>query len=210
MPAGGREYRTRAVLEVTGVAATGILHLLFEEVLDQKGLFIGLAAAAWVTYVILRCRREPGALAAWGFGRAGFGSSLRWAALVFAIGAVAMAVVAGVRGTLEWNPHLLPILALYPIWGLVQQFLVQALVARNLERLGVPGPVLLTVTSTAFAVVHWPDAVLMTATFLLGFAFTPIYLRHRNLWPLGVFHGWLGALAYFWILAFDPWADLIG
>ena len=29
-------------------------------------------------------------------------------------------------------------------------------------------------------------------------------------WPLGLYHGWLGAFAYFWILERDPWQELFG
>jgi membrane protease YdiL (CAAX protease family) len=60
-----------------------------------------------------------------------------------------------------------------------------------------------------FGLAHWPDGVLMATTFLLGVVFIPMYLRWRNLWPLGVYHGWLGALMYFWILQRDPVAEIL-
>lgn len=50
----------------------------------------------------------------------------------------------------------------------------------------------------------------MAATFMMGLAFTPMYLRHRNLWPLGIYHGWLGVLTYYWVLARDPWTEMFG
>ena len=41
-------------------------------------------------------------------------------------------------------------------------------------------------TASAFAIVHWPDWMLVGATFGLGLAFTPMYIRSRNLWPLAI------------------------
>jgi membrane protease YdiL (CAAX protease family) len=124
-----------------------------------------------------------------------------------------MAVVAALAGTLRLHAHLVPLLLLYPLWGLVQQFLVQALVAANLVRVrGALGSrtAVVSVCAVLFGVVHLPDLALAVATFVLGVAFTVIYLRHRNLWPLGLYHGWLGAIAYFWVLARDPWQEVFG
>jgi hypothetical protein len=37
-----------------------------------------------------------------------------------------------------------------------------------------------------------------------------IFLRWRNVWPLGICHGWLGVLFYFWVLGRDPWLEILG
>jgi len=38
----------------------------------------------------------------------------------------------------------------------------------------------------------------------------PLFLKYRNLWALGLFHGWLAAVFYFLALGRDPWLELIG
>jgi len=38
----------------------------------------------------------------------------------------------------------------------------------------------------------------------------PLYFRYRNLWPLGVLHGWLGAFFYLWVLGRDMWVENFG
>ena len=43
------------------------------------------------------------------------------------------------------------------------------------------------------------------ATAALEMAVIPLYWRFCNLWPLGVLHGWLGALFYLWVLNTDMW-----
>lgn len=207
--AGSRAERTRARGEIAAVLATGALFLLFEEVLRQKALFIGLAIAFWGAYVLRRARAEPGTWKAWGFGRDGLRPSAHAAIAILAAGAGLAALAGALRGTLRLHWHVLPLLALYPVWGLTQHFMLQALVARNLDRLGTPRPVLVATTAALFALAHVPDPVLVTATFLLAAAFTPVYLRWKNLWPLGIVHGWLGALAYFRMLGRDPVEELI-
>lgn len=52
---------------------------------------------------------------------------------------------------------------------------------------------------------HLPSWKLAAGTFGLGLAYTPLYLHHRNLWPLGLYHGWLGVFYYFWVLERNPW-----
>ena len=124
-----------------------------------------------------------------------------------------MAGIALSHSSLSFHWHMIPLLLFYPVWGLIQQFLVQALVAGNLSGTsGVVGaPWFVTIVCAGlFAVVHLPDLVLAICTFLLGLAFTPIYLKWRNLWPLGIYHGWLGVFVYFWVLNRDPWLEMLG
>ena len=59
----------------------------------------------------------------------------------------------------------------------------------------------------AFGLIHLPDLALVAATCMLELALIPLYQRHRNLWPLGVVHGWLGAFFYLWVLDRDLWAE---
>ena len=201
--------KVKALGETAAVVATGLLHLFFEEVLHAKGPFILLAGLCWGTYLVLSVRRDRNLPLEWGFGRKGFRPTARWAAGILLSGAGIMALTGAFRGTLSWNPHLLPILLLYPIWGLLQQFLLQALLARNLDHILRSRAPAVLLASFLFAGVHLPDFLLAGATLLLALLFVPVYLRHRNLYPLGVVHGVLGALAYYWILGRDPWIEIL-
>ena len=44
----------------------------------------------------------------------------------------------------------------------------------------------------------------------MGAAYAALYQRHRNLWPLGLYHGVLGAEFYVWVLGRNPWQELLG
>src|ERR1039458_5460111 len=61
-----------------------------------------------------------------------------------------------------------------------------------------------------FGAVHLPDMRLAAATCVLGGAFTLIYLRWRNLWPLGLYHGWLRVFFYYWVMGREPWGEMFG
>lgn len=199
--------------EVVAVAATGLLHLLVSNVLGLQGLFIAVALTAWIAYAVWRARRDPQALARWGFGRRGLRATWIATAVFGVVAGVVMAIVGHHRGQLRVDLSLWMLLLLYPVWGLIQQFLVQALVAGNLRRTTTwtrSAWFVAPACAVLFGIVHLPDVRLVGATFLLGLVFTPMYLRWRNLWPLGLHHGWLGALYYLWVLGRDPWTDVLG
>lgn len=212
-----REDRERRTVtsrrEVLALILTGVAHLFFENVLAAKWEFMLCAFAAWSVHLARQIRREPTMWEQWGFRWEHFAATFACAGVVFIVGAIALAGIAIHHGEFVMHWHILPLLIAYPLWGLLQQFLLQALLTRNLAA-GAPwlrSPWRVSpLAASLFALAHWPDTMLMGATFLLGLVFTPMYLRWRNLWPLGLFHGWLGALTYFWLLGRDPWVELLG
>ena len=194
-------------VEVGLVVGTGGLHHLFLHVLGFHGIFIALAVVGWTTYVVRKARQHPDVLVDWGFTRRRLRETFIVTSLVAVFGGAGLAAIGAARGHLALHWHMLPLLGLYPIWGVIQQFLVQGLFAANLAKteLGIRHQLVVVVASAlVFASAHLPAADITLATFLLGMAFTPIYLRFRNLWPLGLYHGWLGLAFYFWVVARDP------
>ena len=122
-----------------------------------------------------------------------------------------MMLYAHSNNTILFNPHIIPILILYPLWGFIQQFLVVGLVAGNLKDLRsgkVPLVLIVLSASVLFSLVHYPYPLLMIATFFLALLYTFIYLRYRNLISLGLFHGWLGCFFMFYVLSRDPWREV--
>jgi len=101
------------------------------------------------------------------------------------------------------------VVLLYPVWGLGQQFALQALITRNL-RAYVPRlwPRIMA-ASAIFSAAHFPNYPLMALTLIAGLAFCWIYEKHNNLWAIGIVHGFLGALAYYLVLGNDPGAEIM-
>jgi len=196
---------------VAAVIVTGIAHLVIATWLDRQLLFILAAGAAWITFLAISAYRDPTAPREWGFTRLGFGRSLR---LLLPFALLAVPATAGyglLAGTLLLSWRLVPLLALYPAWGLVQQFLVVGLLAGALRRHGrLPDGVIVAVTSLLFAAVHLPSIPLAVVAGLMGAITTSVYFRAGNLFALGLFHGWVASLAYFFVLGIDPLAALLG
>ncbi len=202
----------RQWLEVVAVAATGICFLVFQN-FGAKGLFIALASMSWSGYVIWRVRQDSSLWVQWGFRTDNLRTAFFWPTAMFVLGVSLMAWYGAAHGRVLWPRHILVLLLLYPLWGILQQFLVQALGVANLMTL-FPNQgwiVALLVGVTLFSVVHYPDGwLLMAATGVMACFFIPCYLRDRNLWPLGLYHGWFGTFFYLWVLGKDPWLDIFG
>jgi hypothetical protein len=139
--------------------------------------------------VYFRHRRHPGILAYWGFRTDNFRKSFLQL-LPLAMAAVLLFAAVGYatgKWVLSW--HLLPVLLLYPVWGVIQQFLVVGLVAGNLQDYA--GRRLPPVAGhgkyggLVFGV-HWPARLLVAGTFRAGPGLRTVYLRRRNLWTLGL------------------------
>ncbi len=195
-----------------GVILTIALHLVLQTG-GPNPYFIAGACLFWAGFVAVRVRRQPGALRAWGFRSDNLAVSSRLPALLFVLTAAAFAGYALWRGHFRFPLHALPLFLLYPVWGLVQQFLALGIVVNNLERIGALAarPVLLALIAAAvFGAVHADDLKLAAGTFALELVLVPLYRRDRNLWPLGVLHGWVGGLFYLWVLNRDLWAENFG
>src|SRR5262249_9091132 len=99
------------------------------------------------------------------------------------------------------------------VWGVIQQFLALGVVVGNLERirgLGERKPALVILCAVLFGLVHLYDIRLAVGTFLLELLLIPLYLKDRNIWPLGVLHAWLGVPFYLWVLKEDLWTYTFG
>lgn len=209
--------------EVFAVIATAIAFQIAVHVLGLHAPFVVVASIGWIGYVALRVREDPRRLQRWGFGRARLRPALLATTAFAVLALVLLAVFAASRERLVVRPALLPTLLFYPIWGLVQQTLVQVFVARNLRRAqartwagaperpsgAAPRGTVVAVCALLFALVHAPDLPLVVATGAMGAAFTAIYLRWSNLWPLGLWHGWLGAFFYAWALDRYPLVEML-
>jgi hypothetical protein len=198
----------RAWWELGLVVLTGTAHLVFENLLHAKGPFIAGAGLFWIGYVAWRLR-TPGQAAEWGLRGDTLRPSILANAALFAVGAPAMIVFGASQGRAIPSPGFFYLLGVYPVWGLIQQFLLCALIGRNLRAISGSAKIAAVVATLLFGAVHAPDWTLCALTATAGLAWLAIYFRWPNLWAQGLSHGWLGAVAYFYILGRDPWLELL-
>ena len=209
LPLGGERPRlgAREAAELGAVLLTGVAHLAASEA-DASGVFIPAAMAGWGGYVGLRAATEPGFLRELGLTGDNLGAATLHTALVTGATVAGMAAVGAAQGSLSLEPGLVPLLALYPAWGLVQQTLVQGFVTRHLDAAGLPAVAVVPLAAGSFGLVHVPNWELTAIATGVGGAFSGLYLHDRHLVPLGVAHGVIGALFYVWVLDRDPLSSI--
>lgn len=199
------------ILEIIAVALTAIGKFIFVDYLNWRLPFVIVTIFAWTLYVVYRYKKDKLVLKDWGFRKDNFKSVVRLM-IPFAVVSILLFFIIGYfQGTLNLTWHILPLIITYPVWGTVQQFLTIALVAGNLshiKRFKLSNPLIILITAVLFSIVHYPSFWLMFGTFILALLYGYIYLKNKNLYVLGLFHGWLGALFYYTVVNQDPFADV--
>lgn len=199
--------RRRAACEIALVAVPGVLNVATTGVAHAKTAIVVASVVVWLGYAVARVRADRGVLRTWGFDWEG----LRAAAPPLA--AVTAAVAALV---LAWGVaagHVPPprgfwvVLALYPVWGVAQQFLLNPILARDLEEF-VPARVALPAAALGYALSHAPDWPLVALALPAGLAWVWLYRRFPNVLAIGIAHGIIGTCAYYLILGRDPFIKL--
>ena len=196
--------------EILAVIGTGLFHLL-SCYWKIRGIFIVGAIIGWGLFITYSYRKNPQVLHDWGFRRDNFKASFQTTTLICLPLVFLMGLFALLKGNLLFPLSMIFLLVLYPLWGVTQQFLIQALIIKNLSRssLFAKKILLILIGASLFSLVHIPEWRLMIGTFGLGIIFVPLYLKYGNLWPLGFYHGFLGSLFYLWVLDQDPCKQIL-
>jgi len=200
----------RPATELALVSITAVLFLAVSKPpgpIEPLAMFIVGCLLMWGTYLLGNARRRRGE---WGLGP----SNNLGAIVGLLIVPTAMLVAAGAAwATMHGRPlaprYLWLSMLLYPVWGLVQQWLVQCLFVDNLRKVAeLPRGWLVLIGAFGFGILHVDSPALWAATTALGGVYVWLFQRYRNLWPLAVLHGWLGSLFYPWVLDRNPAGDL--
>lgn len=203
----------RRLFEVVAVILTGLGKFVFIDVLNWKLPFIITVILGWSIYILSRKKKISGIFNYWGLTTNNFKTT---ALKVLSFGALAIIlffIIGYFQGTINLSWHILPILIVYPIWGTIQQLLMIGLIAGNLQDLKsrkINRKLIVISTAVLFAAVHYPNYWLIAGTFLLALFYSHVYLKVRNLYVLGLFHGWLGAFFYYTVVDRDPFMEVFG
>lgn len=206
------EYGSRPCYgELVAIVLVGLLHIVVE--LGFSGVaatFYNVAASiAFLGYLVWRIRRIPGVFRAWGFRTDNLMPASLAQLRFFAVGVVALIIFALVTESSGLPRTFWFTAALYPVWGIAQQFALQNLIANNVTELISKPIAIALVAASLFAVSHYPRLELVALTFVAGIFFTLIYRRYPNLWVVGTAHGLLGSMAFYIVLQEDPGAVII-
>lgn len=192
--------------ELAGIILAGLMHVLAEVVFSESIALlynVGISIA-FAVYLLWRARRTPGVLRIWGMRRDNFWPALGAQLVFVVVGGLGLVGFGLVTGSLTLPATFWITVALYPVWGVAQQFALQNLIARNLAGV-LSNPLALSVAAAAlFGISHYPRLELVSLTLVSGVFFTLIYRRCPNLWAVGLAHGMLGSLAVTIVLGEDP------
>ncbi len=119
------------------------------------------------------------------------------ATVIAAAVVVAIGLLAGAGP--NWHPDVASALLLYPAWGLVQQYAMQAFTFKRLRDTTLSTSMSAMVAALLFASLHWPNLTLALVTLVGGYAWCRLFHRQPNLFTLALSHGWLAVLLrYSW------------
>ena len=203
----------RRLYEILAIAALAFGRLLFMVELGWRLPFIIVVVVGWSSYVYYRLQAKPELRSYWGLLTDGFWSSFL-KLLPIALLCIASFLAYGFyfeTEVLDWT--LIIIVLVYPIWGIVQQFLALGIFARNLsDGWGGNRPEwqVILLTGGLFGLIHYPFPLLMLATFFLGLVYAWLYLRGYNLLALGVYHGVLGGVFFYTVLGRNSFLEAFG
>jgi membrane protease YdiL (CAAX protease family) len=149
-----------------------------------------VAAALWIIGATVYHRPSLREL---GLGWTGFAPSL-WIVGLAAVAGAAMLLAGRWAGTLHMYglPRTLMVTATeYFFWTFQQQFMLQSFFFLRLERL-LGSRKAVWAAAGLFALAHFPNPVLVPATWAAGLAFCELFHRYRNIYALAIAQAILG------------------
>ncbi len=188
-----KQQATVDIIVVAGCSAIYVVASLFQLPIGWIVIFVFCVLTLYILGVLSRRKhtwRDYG-IRADNFLQAG------WRVGCWTVGAaLALVIVSLSLGNTFSRPELLWLLPLYPLWGVVQQFIYQGILHRALMTCISRPNRALVVNSVLFAAVHAADWRVVCLTFVGGLCWSWFYQRWPNIWVLGISHGLLGAVAY--------------
>lgn len=192
--------------ELFVIVGLGAAHVIIEVAfsLGAARIYNATALTIGFAYLTRRVLRSKDLLHRWGLRTDNFWAAFRSQLPFFGIALAVLALWGAASGRLRLPPTLWIVLLLYPFFGIAQQFVLQNLLAANLRGL-VRQPVLCALAAALlFGLSHLPRVELCALGFIAGFFLTLVYQRHPNLWTVGMTHGLLAALVFYFVLGEDP------
>jgi membrane protease YdiL (CAAX protease family) len=199
--------RTVTALEVASVIISVLITAwLIVPLLPFNRWLLPLPALLALALMIYSHRLRGESLRDLGFTTRHFGRALLLLAIPMLIGAAVLAAIGYFAGALHSKDRSWAILIFLPLWGLMQQYTLQAFIYRRLRFILVPAQlspnetasrVRLAIFSAAalFALVHAPNLPLMALSLIAGLIWSWVYERAPNLFALALSHCLMSTLA---------------
>ncbi len=187
----------RAAIVDVAVVLTVAGGYVVAEALGVRKLWSYLGAAfALLAFGLFVWRRRPDTWRDLGFRTDNLRAAAPRVGIVTLAFAAVLAIWALALHHRIWSQQSTLLLALYPVWALVQQGVFQGVLHRRLIMLLSSRWAPTVLTALAFGAVHWGNPRLVALTLCAGTAWALLYRAWPNVWLLGASHSLLAALAY--------------
>jgi len=180
----GSRFRLLTAFEIVLVYAS-ILFYIWRWQLVYPRVWIGLLAIVLTSHIVHRDRLTSMGLTIHGLRESG------QVILPIALAIFLPAVFYGIlqRGLWVVPPpglRALPAFALYGLWCVFQQYLMQSYFHNRLMEVSANRHLTSSVVALMFGAAHLPNPILTVVTTLGGLLFAEIFARHRNIFPLAL------------------------
>ncbi|WP_430814156.1 CPBP family glutamic-type intramembrane protease [Carboxylicivirga sp. RSCT41] len=188
---------------------TAFLKYLLIDCLSVRSIYIVGISFFWISYILFRNRthKEFEILKFHNFKQ-----SIIILLPFFLLNCLACLFYAYNKNTLDISWHILLVFLLYPVWGVMQQFIMLEIILVFVIKYlsGNTNTIILVfIVSTLFGIIHYPNAFLMIYAFCLELVLASVYLKWRNLWAIGITHGWIATFLLYYVLERNLWLELL-
>lgn len=188
------ELRALAFWEIVSLASTALIAVWAVLSLATSRLVLLVPVLLAFSFIMLSHRIRRESVREMGWRMDNFWEAVRLLIAPMLVASLVMAVIGWYTGSLRFAmPEKRSALLWLPVagimWGLTQQYVLQAFFNRRAQMVWGRGIVSVLVVAFIFAVIHLPNWWLAVATFAGGIIWAAVYQRAPNLPALGLSHG---------------------
>lgn len=195
--------RSVTVIELISVISSVLLTVwAIVPLYPQNRLMMALPAVLAISLIFYSQHVRQESLQELGFSSAYASAALQLLLLPVVLCSVVLLSIGYLAHSLHRSTHFEINLFIVPLWGVVQQYVLQGFIYRRLRSLLVDDKTFgrvtekqvrntILLTATIFAFVHLPNLALSLLTFAAALLWSWVYERAPNLWVLGFSHGLL-------------------
>ena len=206
--------RAVAALEVASVLASVFITTWVIIPLQPGPRWLVAVPGLLAFWLILNSHRLRGEkISEAGFRALYFGRALKLVALPTLLACAAFGLIGYLTGSFHRTSHFWTNLVFLPLWGLLQQYVLQGFIYRRMRSLLVhetasPGEQKWQIslanlaTAAIFALAHAPNLMLMLLTLAGALIWSWVYERAPNLWALGLSHA---AISFMLMTSLPSW-----
>lgn len=199
--------RTVTALEVASVIITVLVTAWAIAPMQLNNRWLASVPALLALGMIINSHRLRGeTLRELGFTARHFGRALMLLFIPMLVGSAILIGIGYLYGSLQFNTRFSGFRSFLPLWGLMQQYVLQAFIYRRLRFILVDehAPeaeqiwrtrLAIFAAASLFAFVHAPNLALMVLTLISGCVWSWVYERAPNLYALGLSHGLMSTIA---------------